>query len=99
MKHLLVKDKKKRNLVKFFELKRLILKSLLFNLNLNLNLRENIYALFIKFNKNTSKVRLRNRCVFTNQSRFIFTKFKVSRLEFKRLIVKGKIVGVYRKSW
>jgi len=99
MKYLLSKDKKKRYFFNKEELKRLILKSILFNINFSENVREYIFLILNNFNYNTSKTRIRNRCVITNRSRYLFTAYKVSRLEFKRLVVLGKLTGVYRKTW
>lgn len=97
MKYLLIKEKKKRNLFKKYELKRLLLKSIIYNLNLKQNIREYIFLILNNFTKNTSKTQMRNRCIITNRSRFLFIDYKISRLEFKRLVVLGKLTGVYRK--
>lgn len=99
MKYLLIKEKKKRNLFKKYELKRLLLKSIIYNLNLKQNIREYIFLILNNFTKNTSKTQIRNRCIITNRSRFLFIDYKISRLEFKRLVVLGKLTGVYRKIW
>ena len=99
MKYLLIKDKKKRNLFKKYELKRVLLKSIIYNLNLKQNIREYIFLILNNFTKNTSKTQIHNRCIITNRSRFLFIDYKISRLEFKRLVVLGKLTGVYRKIW
>lgn len=98
MRHLLDKDKKKRVLFKKYEYKNLIFKVLLHNIVLPVFIRENIYAILLK-SKKISKTMLHNRCVSTYRARFIFTKYKVSRLVFKRLVLRGKIMGVYKKTW
>jgi ribosomal protein S14 len=98
MKYLLIKDKKKRNLFCKFEVERLLLKSILFNLNFGKNIRKHIFfSLANNYTKQMSKTQLRNRCILTNRSRFIFTKYKISRLQFKRLINLGRLTGTYRK--
>jgi small subunit ribosomal protein S14 len=49
--------------------------------------------------KNTSSVRLRNRCLLTGRSRGYLRKFKLSRLCFRELALKGIIPGVVKASW
>lgn len=98
MKYLLVKDKKKRVSVKKQELKRLVLKSINYNLGLNKSLREYAWFSLNNLEKNSSFIRVKNRCVFTNRTRFIFNKYKVSRIEFKRLVSICAINGVYKKN-
>lgn len=98
MRHLVDKDKKKRLLFAKYEYKHLIYKALLHNITLPIVMRENIYKILINLKK-ISKVMLHNRCVYTYRARFIFTKYKVSRLVFKRLVLRGKIMGVYKKTW
>lgn len=98
MKYLKIKDKKKRLLFQKLEFKKLLGKSLIYDLHLNYDLRGAIFDILKKF-KLSSKVIYRNRCIITNKARSIFIKYKLSRLSFKRFVVVGKIVGVYRISW
>lgn len=49
--------------------------------------------------KNTSSVRLRNRCLLTGRSRGYLRKFKLSRLCFRELASNGTIPGVVKASW
>lgn len=52
-----------------------------------------------KMPRNSSKVRLRNRCQLTGRSRGFLSKFKLSRLCFREMANKGLIPGVYKASW
>ena len=52
-----------------------------------------------KMPKNSSKIRLRNRCQLTGRSRGFLRKFKLSRLCFREMANKGLIPGVYKASW
>lgn len=97
MRYLLNKDKKIRKLFKKNEYKSLIYKSIVFNLKLPINIRENIFSILLKYKKN-NKILIHNRCVYSNRARFILTKYKVSRLVFKRLVVLKQIMGVYKKT-
>ncbi len=56
----------------------------------------------IKLNKmprNSSKIRLRNRCELTGRCRGYLRKFKVSRLCFREMASSGLIPGSFKASW
>ena len=57
-----------------------------------------VYALN-KLPKNSSKVRLRNRCKKTGRCRGYLRKFKLSRLCFREMASSGMIPGVFKASW
>ena len=52
-----------------------------------------------KLPKNSSKVRLRNRCALTGRGRGFNRMFGVSRIKFRDLATEGKIPGVTKSSW
>jgi small subunit ribosomal protein S14 len=52
-----------------------------------------------KLPRNSSKVRLRNRCSITGRPRAFLRKYGVSRLTFRELASGGKIPGVTKSSW
>ncbi len=52
-----------------------------------------------KLPKNSSRIRLRNRCQFTGRSRGFLRKFKLSRLCFREMANQGLIPGVVKASW
>ncbi|OIQ15757.1 MAG: 30S ribosomal protein S14 [Bacteriovorax sp. MedPE-SWde] len=49
--------------------------------------------------KNSAKVRVRNRCELTGRSRGVYSKFKLSRIAFRELALRGMIPGVTKSSW
>lgn len=49
--------------------------------------------------KNYSKNTINNYCLYTNRSRSVYSKFKVSRIVFKNFALQGHLPGVYRYSW
>ncbi len=49
--------------------------------------------------RNSSKVRLRNRCGLTGRPRGYYRKFKMCRIELRRLASLGKIPGMVKSSW
>jgi len=50
------------------------------------------------FKKQLSNSYINNRCLITNRSKIVSKKFKVSRIEFKRLVDLGFIKGYKRAS-
>jgi small subunit ribosomal protein S14 len=52
-----------------------------------------------KLPRNSSPIRLRNRCIMTGRPRGYNRKFGVSRLVFRELALKGEIPGIKKSSW
>lgn len=52
-----------------------------------------------KLPRNSSKVRLRNRCAITGRSRAYMRKFGLSRIVFRELALDGQLPGVTKSSW
>jgi small subunit ribosomal protein S14 len=49
--------------------------------------------------KNSSKVRLHNRCKITGRPRGYMRQFGISRVTFREMAVEGLIPGVKKASW
>jgi small subunit ribosomal protein S14 len=52
-----------------------------------------------KLPKNSSPVRLHNRCKITGRPRGYMRKFGISRVLFRKMALAGKIPGVTKASW
>ena len=52
-----------------------------------------------KLPKNSSPVRLHNRCKFTGRPRGYMRQFGISRVTFREMALAGKIPGVTKSSW
>ncbi len=52
-----------------------------------------------KMKRDSSPVRLRNRCQITGRCRGVLKKFKISRLVFREMASNGMIPGVTKSSW
>ncbi len=52
-----------------------------------------------KLPRNSSKVRLHNRCKLTGRPRGYMRQFGISRVTFREMAVSGKIPGVRKASW
>ena len=57
------------------------------------------WLLLDKLPKNSSKVRLRNRCQLTGRPRGFIRQFGICRVRFRDLASEGKIPGVTKASW
>jgi small subunit ribosomal protein S14 len=57
------------------------------------------WSLLDKLPKNSSKVRLRNRCALTGRGRGFIRQYGISRIKFRDLASDGKIPGVTKSSW
>jgi small subunit ribosomal protein S14 len=49
--------------------------------------------------KNSSPVRLKNRCLLTGRARAYIRRFGISRIKFRELALLGRIPGVKKTSW
>ena len=57
------------------------------------------YEALQKLPKNSSAVRLNNRCMFTGRARAYYRKFGISRLVLREMALKGEIPGLKKSSW
>lgn len=49
--------------------------------------------------KNSSKIRLRNRCMITGRPRGYIRQFGISRIVFREMASNGLIPGIKKASW
>lgn len=57
------------------------------------------YEALDKLPRNSSKVRLHNRCKLTGRPKGYMRKFGISRVTFREMASEGKIPGVTKASW
>ncbi len=93
------RNKKRQRLVLKFSKKRLELKAALIN---PATTDEEFFAAqqaLQKLPRNSSPVRVRNRCSLSGRPRGYKRKYGVSRIQFRELALAGKIPGVINSSW
>ena len=98
-KGMIERNKKRQRLVEKHAILRSELKSVLTNPNTT---DEEFYLAqrkLAKLPRNSSKIRLRNRCAVTGRPRAYMRKFRLSRITFRELALQGKIPGVTKSSW
>jgi len=93
------KQKRRERLVKRNWEKRQALKKIILDVNSSDDERQMAMDKLNKMPRNTSPVRLRNRCLMTGRCRGYLRKFKMSRLCFRELASEGYIPGVTKSSW
>lgn len=99
MNNLMFRDKKKRNLYSKYESKRIEYKSILNDLNLPKELRYSIMLSLNKLPRNSSKVRIKNRCILTGRGHSVLRICKLSRIKFRELASQGLLMGITKSSW
>ena len=52
-----------------------------------------------KLPKNSSAVRLHNRCKLTGRPKGYMRKFGINRVTFRKMALEGKIPGLTKSSW
>ena len=83
---------------KFFK-KREKLKKILMNKSLPLEERFKAQQKLSKLPRNSSKVRVMNRCQITGRPHGVYRKLKISRIALRQLGLQGKIPGLVKSSW
>ncbi|MBA3238936.1 MAG: 30S ribosomal protein S14 [Parachlamydiaceae bacterium] len=79
--------------------KRQALKSRSADLNLSEEERMQARVDLNKMPRDSSIIRVRNRCALTGRSRGFLRKFKLSRLCFREMANQGLIPGITKASW
>jgi small subunit ribosomal protein S14 len=86
-KSLIARETKRQRLVEKYRAKREQLK------------KEGRWDELDKLPKNSSPVRLHNRCRLTGRPKGYMRKFGISRVTFREMALAGKIPGVTKASW
>ena len=90
---------KRIRMSKKFEKKRNKLKAIIRNKKLPLNERFAAQLKLSKLPKNSSKIRVRNRCEITGRPHGVYRKLRVSRIALRQMASSGKIPGMTKSSW
>lgn len=93
------KQMRREKLVKLNWDKRQALRDKSRDMNLSEDDRQEARIKLNKMPRDTSAIRLRNRCQLTGRPRGYLRKFKLSRLTFREFASMGLIPGVTKSSW
>lgn len=75
------------------ELRRLLVKAILCNENIERKTR-----LLFSMQFNFKSTRIRSRCIITNRGRAVFTKYRLSRAPFRMLASFGRLSGIRKAN-
>lgn len=92
-------DFKRRQLFAKYEFKRKALQAVATNQNLDRSIRWWAQLEKSKLPRGSSLSRVHNHCVETKRSRSVISFYKLSRLEFRRLVSKGVLPGLRKACW
>ena len=93
------KNLRRETMVKKFKNRRIELKKKIRNKNLSLEERIKFQNKLSDFPKDSSRVRVRNRCKITGRARGVYRKFGLSRIKLRELSMVGSLPGVIKASW
>jgi small subunit ribosomal protein S14 len=93
------KNNRRRRMVDRFSAKRKALKAVVRDRGRDPEERFEATLKLAELPRNTSKVRIRNRCSMTGRPRGYYRKFGLSRITLRDLASEGQIPGVVKSSW
>ena len=93
------KNLNRRNIVKKFNEKRQSLKKQIMKKDLSIEERFKIQSKLNELPRDSSKIRVRNRCKLTGRTRGFYRKFGLSRIKMRELSMSGALPGVVKSSW
>ena len=96
---LINRDKKRRVTVKKFAARRAELFAIINNSKASDEDRTAARDKLSQLPRNSSPVRLRNRCALTGRPRGVYRKFGLGRNKLREIAMRGEIPGVTKASW
>jgi small subunit ribosomal protein S14 len=98
-KGLLETNLRRQKLVKSYSNKRQSLKAILMSKETSMEEKFVAQTKMAQLPRNSSKVRVRNRCELTGRPRGFYRRFKLSRITLRELASFGMLPGVKKSSW
>ena len=98
-KSMIAREKKREALVKKYAAKRAALKEIISDESKPMEERFRASLKLAKLPRNSSAVRLHNRCQLTGRPHAYYRKLKVSRIALRDLGSQGQIPGMVKSSW
>ncbi|MBT5001888.1 MAG: 30S ribosomal protein S14 [Tateyamaria sp.] len=98
-KSMIAREVKREKLVKRYATKRAELKAIISDENNPMEDRFRASLKLAKLPRNSSAVRLHNRCQLTGRPHAYYRKLKISRIALRELGSAGQIPGLVKSSW
>jgi small subunit ribosomal protein S14 len=96
---LIKRDEKRRAIVEKHAAKRAELFAVINNVKASAEERRDARAKLQSLPRDSSPVRLRNRCALTGRPRGVYSKFGIARNKLRDLMMRGEVPGVVKASW
>ncbi len=93
------RELKRRNMVEKFKTKRAALNEIISDINASSEQKQEARQKLQNLPRNSSPVRLRNRCSLTGRPRGVYSKFGIGRSKLRDLMMRGEVPGVIKASW
>lgn len=93
------RDLKRREAVKKYAPRRAELSAIINDANSSDEDRHSARIKLQMLPRNSSPVRLRNRCSLTGRPRGVYSKFGLGRSKFRDIAMSGQIPGIIKASW
>ena len=93
------KNNRRIKMVKQYQEKRKKLKKIIMDKKISLEERFKAQQKLSKLPRNSSRVRIMNRCEITGRPHGVYRKLKISRIALRQLGLQGKIPGMVKSSW
>tara|TARA_B100000686_G_C16781516_1_gene972226 strand:- start:2666 stop:2971 length:306 start_codon:yes stop_codon:yes gene_type:complete len=93
------RNEKRRRLAKKYAKRREILKETAKNEELPMEERFQARLKLARLPRNSSFVRIQNRCEVTGRPRGVYRKFRLSRIALREMAAAGQVPGMVKSSW
>ena len=94
-----LRDQKRRKTVEKFKARRTALLEIIYDVRASDEAKEEARVKLQKLPRDSSPVRLRNRCALTGRPRGVYRKFGLGRNKLRELALKGEVPGIIKASW
>lgn len=98
-KSMIERNKRRMALVAKYETRREELRRRIRNPRLSEEERHEAMLALQKLPRDSSYIRVRNRCALTGRPRGYYRKFGLGRNKLRELVMKGEVPGVLKASW
>lgn len=98
-KSVVLRNKKRKDLVEKYKAKRQALKRIIIDPNAGYDDKQKAVATLSSLPRDSSPVRLRYRCLITGRPRGYYRRFGLSRQKLREYAMNGGIPGIRKASW
>ena len=95
----IAREHRRQRLVRLYAEKRALLKKRAVDPKLSPKERMESQLKLQAMPRNSSRTRLRNRCMLTGRPRGVYRKFSLGRNKLRELAMRGEIPGLIKSSW